>query len=340
METTTNARAAGGRVMSSVQVGNAGEHYAMACLLARNYHAGLADRGNPEVRDAIQAQLNQFRVRRESAASRAGILGKRIVQLESQIDGLRRQLQGTEQQRAYIAEEIVDTAKLLAKGLQRKPRLLQLQREQARLLGTEGDLLARIAQTEEAIGETRLQIINLGIERMEEIGTQISEVIGKRTELEKEMRASFDRLRRTEIRSPVAGTILALRYKTPGGVIRAGEPILDLVPLESDLVIEARVRPNDIDDVHAGQDAYMVFPSFAQRNLKRIEGIVQSVSPDALEDDRTGERYYSVRVTVDRRHLQELAKEVAPGIQLSPGMPAEVYIATQTIVKYCRIPMI
>ena len=181
-------------------------------------------------------------------------------------------------------------------------------------------------------------VINLEIERREEIDTQLSELIGKRAELEKEMRVSFDRLRRTEIRSPVAGTVIDLRYKTPGGVIRAGEPILDLVPLAAELVIEARVRPRDIDDVYAGQNAYLLFPSFAQRNLKRIEGRLQSISPDALEDARTGERYYSARVTVDRAYL----KKIAPEIQLSPGMPAEVYIATRerTVLEYLLQPFL
>lgn len=301
-------------------------------------HPALADRANPEVRDAIRAQRNHFRASRESAASRVAILRQRIVQLKTQIVGFQRQLKGTEKQRGHITEEVADVQTLLAKGLQRKPRLLQLQREQAKLIGAEGELMARIARTREAIGETRLQIVNLKIERREEINTELSGLIGKRTELEKEMRVSFDRLRRTEIRSPVAGTVIDLRYKTTGGVIRAGEPILDLVPLAAELVIEARVRPSDIDDVHAGQNAYMLFPSFAQRNLKRIEGRLQSVSPDALVDERTGERYYSARVTVDRAYL----KKIAPEIHLSPGMPAEVYITTQarTVLEYLLQPFL
>ncbi len=301
-------------------------------------HPALSDRANPEVRDAIQAQRNQFQARRESAASREAILRQRVVQLETQIVGFQRQLKGIRQQRGHIAEEMADAETLLAKGLQRKPRVLQLRREQAKLLGSEGELVARIARTGEAIGETKLQAVNLKIERMEEVDTQLVELIGKRTELVVEMRASFDRLRRTEIRSPIAGTILDLRYKTIGGVIRAGEPILDLVPLAADLVIEARVRPRDIDDVRAGQNAYMVFPSFAQRNLKRIEGKLQSVSPDALEDERTGERYYSARVTVDRVYL----RKVAPEIKLAPGMPAEVYITTRerTFLEYLIQPFL
>jgi HlyD family secretion protein len=301
-------------------------------------HPVLADRKNQEVRDAIQAQRNHFETRRESMISRQAILRQRIAQLATQVQGLERQLTGTKQQSALIAEEIASVRKLYDKGLERKPRLLALRREQAKLLGTEGELVARVARTSQAIGETKLQIANLKIERIEEIASKLTDVIAKRTELEKEMRASMDRLRRTHIRAPVAGTVLGLRYKTTGGVIGPGEPILDLVPAEGDLVIEARIRPNDIDELRSGQSAYVVFPSFVQRHLKRIEGVVQRYSPDAFEDKRTGERYYSARITVDRKRLNA----VSPQIHLSPGMPAEVFIATheRTMIEFLLQPFL
>lgn len=301
-------------------------------------HPALADRGNSEIRAAVQAERDQFEARRESVITREAILRQRMAQFATQVQGLERQLEGTKRQSALIAEEIASVVELYNRGLERKPRLLALRREQARLLGSEGELLARVARTKQAIGETKLQIANLKSERMEEIDSRLSEVIAKRTELEMEMQASMDRLRRTQILAPVAGTVLALRYKTTGGVIGPGEPILDLVPLEGDLVIEARVRPNDIDEIRTGQSAYIVFPSFAQRNLKRIEGIVQRYSPDALEDKRTGERYYSARIAVDRKHLEA----VAPEIELSPGMPAEVFIGTQerTMLEFLIQPFL
>ncbi len=301
-------------------------------------HPSLLDRDNPDVRASIQAEINQFRTRRENALSRTAILRQRISQLEKQIEGFRRQLKAVKRQFDLIAEEVQIVDGLYKKGMARKPRLLALQRAQAQLLGSEGELVARIARAEEAIGETELQIVNLKIERQEEIDQQLSKVRGERAELEEQIRASLDRLRRTEIRAPVAGTVLGLRYKTTGGVIGPGEPILDLVPLEGDLVIEAKVATNDIDNVRSGQNAYIVFPSFAQRNLKRIGGRVERVSPDALEDNRSGERYYTARVTVDRRRLHE----IAPEIELSPGMPAEVFIETgeRTMLEYLMQPFL
>jgi HlyD family type I secretion membrane fusion protein len=259
-------------------------------------------------------------------------LRQRTVQLEKQIEGFVRQLQSIKRQFALIGEEVADVNELLQKGLARKQRLLALQRTEAQLEGSEGELVARIARTKEAIGETKLQIVNMQIGRREEIDQRLAQVRGERAALEEQIRASLDRLRRTEIRAPVAGTVLSLRYKTTGGVIRPGDPILDLVPLEGELVIEARVSTNDIDNVRSGQSAYIVFSSFAQRNLKRISGRVDRVSPDTLEDDRSGERYYAVRVTVDRLRLHE----IAPEIELAPGMPAEVFIETgeRTMLEY------
>ena len=301
-------------------------------------HPSLLDRKNADVRAAIQAEINQFLTRRENDLSRAAILRQRISRLEKQIEGFGRQLKGVERQFDLIAKEIRGVEALYQKGLERKPRLLALQRAQAQLLGTEGELVARIARTKEAIGETGLQIVNLKIERQEGIDRQLSKVRGERAELEENIRSSLDRLRRTEIRAPVSGTVLGLRYKTKGGVIASGEPILDLVPLEGNLVIEAKVAINDIDNVRLGQKAYIVFPSFAHRNLKRIIGRVERVSPDALEDDRSGERYYTARVTVDRRRL----REIAPEIELSLGMPAEVFIETdeRTMLEYLMQPFL
>ena len=301
-------------------------------------HPSLLDRTSPDVLATIEVEVNQFQTRRDNAVNRAAILRQRIAQLKTQIQGFQRQLQSVKRQFLLISEEAGNVEDLYEKGLARKPRLLALQRGMEQLQGSEGELVARIARTEEAIGETRLQIVNMQIERQEGIDQQRSSVRGERAELEEQIRASLDRLRRTEIRAPVAGTILGLRYKTTGGVIRPGEPILDLVPLEGELVIEAKVATNDGDNVRSGQNAYIVFPSISQRNLKRVSGTVDRISPDTLEDSRSGERYYAARVSVDRKRLHE----IAPEIELAPGMPAEVFIETEerTMLEYLMQPFL
>jgi HlyD family secretion protein len=214
---------------------------------------------------------------------------------------------------------------------------LALRREDAALLGEEDELEAMIAQAQAAIGETRLEIMDIHIQRIEQVDEQLAEVQMQRGEAEKELAAARDTLRRTEITAPVAGTVLDLRFKTTGGVIQPGEPVLDLVPLADELIIEAQVRPTDIDDVAAGQSAHVMFPSLPQRQLLRIAGKVESVSADALTDEDIGQTYYQAKVTVDRGDLERAAH----GVELTPGMPGEVFIATteRTLLAYLLQPI-
>jgi HlyD family secretion protein len=300
-------------------------------------HAILGDAGAPEVAAVRAAQVNFFETRRAARANREAILVQRIDQLERQIAGLQLQLASKRRQRELIQEETADVDRLYRQGLERKARLLALRREDAALLGEEGELEAMIAQAQEAIGETRLEIMDIRIQQVEQVDEQLAEVQMQRGEAEEKLAAADDTLRRTEITAPVAGTVLDLRFKTTGGVIQPGEPVLDLVPLADELVIATRVRPTDIDDVAAGQSAHIMFPSLPQRQLLRIAGIVESVSADALTDEQSGETYYRAKVTVDRGHLA-LA---APGVELIPGMPAEVFIATteRTLLAYLLQPL-
>ena len=301
-------------------------------------HPALADRVNANITLAIDQQVNELLTRRASDASRKAILGQQVAQLEDQISGYEKQLESIRRQNALIAEELRDVEGLYRQGYERKARVLALQRAEAEMLGTEGDLLSRVAAAREAIGEARLKIANLKIERLEQVDQELTEVQASRIEVEKQIQESLDRLSRTAIVAPADGIIMDLRFKTPGGVIRAGEPVVDIVPDHDELIIEARVAPRDIDTVHAGQAAYVMFPSFPQRTMHRIAGDVTYVSADAFHDERAGQSYFSARVKVDPAVL---AAE-APGIRLSPGMPAEVYIRTveRTLLEYLAQPVL
>ncbi len=301
-------------------------------------HAALKDRGQPEVREVIEQQINQLMTRRANDASQESILSQRIAQLQQQIAGAEKQLQSVRRQNALIREEIVVVKDMYEKGYERKSRLLALQRSEADLAGQEGELLSRIAGANERIGETKLQIINIAVNRKEGIDQQLSETQARRIEVEQQIRQSLDRLSRTTLVAPVGGTVLDLRFKTVGGVVRPGEEVLDIVPDNENLVIDARVSPRDIDDVRAGQHAYVIFPSFPQRNLHRVDARVRTVSADALEDEHTGKPYYEAEVQIDREQLRRLD----PQIELMPGMPAEAFIATaeRTVLEYLLQPFL
>lgn len=299
-------------------------------------HPALADRGDPDVAAVIKQQLAVFETRRANDASRVNIFEQRVAQLDDQIVGAQRQLDATRRQNELIREEIVGVKELYEKGYEKKPRLLSLQRTEANLLGDEGDLLARIARLKETIGETRLQAMNVRDQRREDIDKELADVQTQRSEIEQRIKQSSDKLNRMAIEAPVDGKVIDLRYKTPGGVIRPGEVVLSIVPANDDLIIESRVSTKDIDDVHEQQHAYVIFPSYTQRTTHRIPGRVDQVSADALQDQRTGEHYYQAKIKINRDQL----KDLAPEIELTPGLPAEAFITTKdrTLLEYLIQP--
>lgn len=299
-------------------------------------HPALAQTDTEEVRSILEQQVNQLRTRRTSDENRTAILVQRIAQLEQQNIGAQKQIESVRRQNALIREEIGAKKELYDKGFEAKPKLLALQRAEAELVGQEGDLLSKIARNNEAIGETKLQINDTRVQRMEDIDKELSQVQAQRIEIEQRIKESQDRLARTTIVAPVSGTVMDLRYKTTGGVIRPGEPVLDIVPAKEKLVIDVRIAPKDVDDVRVGLPAYVIFPSYPQRNMIRVPGRVSIVSADALVDPRNGEHYYSAKVQID----VEKMKELDPEVQLTPGMPAEAYIATieRTFLEYVLQP--
>ncbi|HYN37737.1 MAG TPA: HlyD family type I secretion periplasmic adaptor subunit, partial [Rhodospirillales bacterium] len=266
-------------------------------------HPSLANTADPEVMKLIQQQNNQFTTRNANDESQRSILGQRIAQLQQQIVGAEKQLVSVRQQNELIRQEIIIVREMVEKGYERKSRLLALQRDEAELLGQEGELLSRVARAEEQIGETRLQITNIRVKRKEEVDQQLTETQAKRVEVEQQIMESLDKVARINIIAPVSGTVLDLKFKTTGGVIRPGEEVLSIVPDRDNLIIDARISPNDIDDVHAGQHAYVIFPSFPQRSLHRIDAKVRSVSADAFTDEKTGQSYFTAKIEIDRAQL-------------------------------------
>lgn len=299
-------------------------------------HFSLRD-DNAAVNEILRQERNLLQTRIDHDESRQQILVQRKSQLSRQIEGFERQLVSVRKQHRLIEEEMASVRTLLESGLARRPQLLALERTEAELTGTEGELLAQIARTEEAIGESELQAINLRIRRLEEVDEALSAIQAERIELESQYQDRSDRLDRTVVAAPLSGTVIGLKFKTLGGVIRPGEPILDIVPSDETLVIEARISPTDVDDVRIGLPAYVMFPSYALRHMKRIDGMVVALSADVIEDERTGETFYSAEVKIERDHLES----VAPDIELTPGLPAQVFIATEerTFLDYLLQPL-
>lgn len=291
--------------------------------------------GEREVRDILAVQRQLFATRSSAHAARKRVLMQRIRQIREQIHGLEAQLESSSQRLAIVEDELAGKEKLLRKGLMPKPHVLAVRRARAEVEGDRGEYRASIARAEQQIGEAQLELVKLDAERADEIATELDKVRGELVQSGEQLGTLRDTLRRTVVTAPVDGTIVNLRFKTRGGVIRAGDPILDIVPAGDDLLIDARVAPTDIDVVHVGLPAQVHLSAYSQRSLPRITGRVRSVSADSLQDQR-GVSYYLARVEVDRDELARLAA----GVQLVPGMPAEVLIVTseRTLFGYLLQP--
>ena len=278
----------------------------------------------PEIIETVSGQVNIFTSRQESLTHQTLILRQRIAQFGEEITGLEGQIKAEDVQLKLIAEESDDVRKLVESGLARRPRLLALEREAAALEGRRSQNSAGIARAKQSISEADLRISELATAMINEVVQLLSETQAVLFDLTDRIRASEDKLARTEVRAPIGGIVVDLQVHTPGGVIAPGAPLLDIVPSDEPLVIEARIDPGDIDVVRTGLEAQVRLSAFNQRNITPIPGVVTYVSADRLNDERTGAVYYIARIKLEDKDVHEALQ----GAELQPGMQAEVMIAT------------
>ena len=287
--------------------------------------------GGPEAR----AEENVFRARRQALEGQTAILTERASQHREEIAALSAEIVSARKQGALIAQEVADVETLFNKGLERKARLLALQRQAAEIEGQRNRNEAMIAKVRRDIGETELKIVELRTTMLNEAVEGLRETQEKLAKLEEEIRAAEDVLTRTVIVAPASGVVVDLQIHAAGAVVQPGQPLMELVPQDDKLVVEARVEPSDVDVVHSGLPAQVKLTSFNQRYAPALDGRVKWVSADRLTDERTGQPYYTARVELEEG--QEAKLEEA----LHPGMPAEVMIATgsRTMLDYLVSPL-
>jgi HlyD family secretion protein/epimerase transport system membrane fusion protein len=297
----------------------------------------LAVADDPEVTDILALQRYLFTTRRDALAVRKSVLQQRILQIREKINGAKAQYESAGQRLKFVKQELRAKEFLFKKKLLPMAEVLAVRRASAEVQGDQGSYRYVIAENEQRVGETELELVGLDAVRSDEIATELDRVRGELAKHKEQLAASADMLKRTVIVAPVSGTVVNLQFKTQGGVIQPGEPILDIVPAEDDLLIDARVAPVDIDVVYPGLPAQVHLSAYSQRAMPQIEGKVRSISADSLQDDQSGISYYLARVEVDRQELGRLNMN----IQLVPGMPAEVLIVTseRTLFGYLLEPI-
>lgn len=324
---TTQAAAALGQAMS--------QHWAIKARLARlraeqrgqrviAFPDDMLDRRDDKVvAEAMAAQQRLFGARWRASDGRIAILKKRIAQLSSEIAAEKALRDSAVVQRKFTETELTNVQQLYKKGYERLPRVLQLQRVVADLKGRENNARSNVARLDQAIASARLEIVAARDARQAEIAQDLQEVLAADANLADRTRAAQDVKDRNEIFAPQEGTVVGLQVFTAGGVIAPGQALLDIVPSNDSLVIEAKVRPEDIDTVHNGLQARVRLTAYKRSTVPTVEGQVIHVSADQLIDPRNGEPYFASRVRVDAEKLASLE-----GVKMQPGMPAEVMIVT------------
>ncbi len=290
-----------------------------------------------EVAKILEVQNNLFKVRKDSIAQNISILNQRISQLEKQIDGLNAQKRSGQEQIRLIREELETAQKLLAKGLEQKPRILALQRTAAELDGRIGEYDASIARAADAINENKLQMISVKTERLKDTANESRESENRVASIEEELTKATDIYKRTVIVATRSGVVTNLKYHTVGGVITPGAAIMDIVPQNDELVIEAKLSPTDIDNIVKGQKTKVMLTSYQARFMPRLDAKVMDISPDKVTDEATHQSFYIVRVSIDKEAFKHLRKK----IELYPGMPAQVFIVadSSTFMEYMFYPL-
>lgn len=285
---------------------------------------------------AVSAQQFIFQTRLQVHESQLAVVRERRRQVEKEIEGLKAQESATGQRVDIVREELDMVASLVNKGLERRPRLLNLQRELADVEGRRGEIAAQISRAGQVISEQQATLFKLESERQNEIAQSLREAQNQIFQLRERLLAARDQLSRTEVKAPEDGVITDLRIHTAGGVIGAGAPLMDLVPRQDRLIVTARLRPEDIDVVHPGLNAEVHLVPYNQRRVPRLKGNVVQVSADRLLDKRTDQPYYATRIRIDDAQI------AANDIQIVPGMPVQVYITTGrgTVALYALRPLL
>ncbi len=298
--------------------------------------AVLAHISVPETATAIEDQRRQFNERRLSLQNRIDILNKQIEQK-------RQDRAGREQQRASLASQVGSLTKemnavapLVAKGYYARNKFAALEREQARLQGDLGLAESDIARMAKTIEEAQLQISQTRQKTDEEVSQQLADIRGKLSDMREKLLIAEDVLKRVDVVAQRSGIVLGLKVHTIGAVVKPGDTLAEIVPVNDNLDVSARVSPADIDTVAVGQKAEVRFPNFSSRRTPVILGRVESVSADSMEDPTTHQSYYSARVLID---YNTIAPELAH--KILPGMQADVLISTgeRTVLDYLVGPL-
>ncbi|MSR15421.1 MAG: HlyD family type I secretion periplasmic adaptor subunit [Gammaproteobacteria bacterium] len=299
-----------------------------AALVSRNSQPGVAA--------LIEGEGRFFKAKRAALNGQKALLARQIGQSRDEIAALGEQVAAEGRAIELYREELTANQTLERKQFVQKTHMLGLQRGIEEYKSRRSEHLAEIARAMQRITDLELRAVSLGDKYVQDAAAELTVTQAKLFDLEERIRPSRDALQRQQITAPIAGTVVGLSMFTVGGVIRAGDPVLDIVPTENVLIVEAQLSVQDIDEVQLGSVAELRLPGLDYRTTPLLTGLVKYISADRLVDEASGAPYYSLHVEADKDTLNKLQ-----GYHLSPGMPAEVYVKTRnrTALQYWLKPL-
>lgn len=297
-------------------------------LTTRSDHANVAE--------ILKSQNILWEARQSAQEGEVRILEKQADQLRGDIIGYSAQINARQQQLTFVRDELGSVHELLKKGLVGKQRGLELEREVAKLEGERAELKSRIAAAETEISRKELEVSQVSKHFRQSVVDELKQVQAEIYNFRERLNAAEYMHSQTEVRAPVDGVVMGSGIHTLGGVIAPGETLLELVPVNDRLIVEARIDPQDIDKVRVGLPAGIKLTAFKQRTTPELAGELRYVSADSLQDPQNGIVYYMARIEVPLQEVKRLGDK-----QLQPGMIAEVFIRTgeRTMVDYLLQPL-
>ncbi len=291
---------------------------------------------DPDVKAVMASESKLFEVRSTGRIGQKAQLRERIAQLNEEIAGLTAQEVAKTHEIELVDKELVGVRQLYEQHLVQISRLTVLERDAARLAGERAQFIASRAQAKGKITETELQIIQVDKDLVSDVSKDLRETNDKIGEFVERKVTAEDQLRRIDIRAPQDGMVLQSTVHTVGGVISAGDAIMMIVPQADNLSVEAKVNPQDIDQLQIGQKTLLRLSAFNQRTTPELNGVVSRVSPDTTTDQRTGQSYYTIRVSMPPEEVARLGD-----VKLIPGMPVEAFVQTgeRTMLAYLVKPL-
>ncbi|WGD49073.1 HlyD family type I secretion periplasmic adaptor subunit [Bradyrhizobium sp. CB1650] len=287
------------------------------------------------LRQAMANEIAMMAARKHQFEAETAVLKGKIAELTAQIGGTQAQLTGTEKQRELLSDEMNGAQRLYEQGYTPKNRILALQREDAKLQADIGAQRATIAGMLQQISQNELEIAKAERARMSEITDQLRSTENKLAELAPKIDAATDVVTRTEIRAPATGSVVGLDVFTEGGVIQPGAKLMDIVPSDNPLIVDAQLKLSDINDVTVGRRAEIRLTGVNYVERPRLYGTVRTVSADRVTNDKSGPGYYAVEVSLEPEDVKKSR------IELQSGMPAEVIVPTRprTLFEYLFGPL-